>query len=425
MNKKTITLYRRPLFGFRAGATGIATVAKTAAAVAALGLLLAACGRDAATAPGITADTVKIGGSLPLSGALSANGLAQVAGAQAYFKAVNDAGGVAFSDGKKRKIEYIAHDDAYDPGKLVVNFRQLVNQDKVLAVVGSFGTPGNLAVMPETVQLGVPNIFLVTGASVFSAEPAKNPWTIGWLPTYESEGKAFAEFIKAQGKPARVAVLSQNDDVGKAYVRGLEKELEGSQAQIVARQTYEPTDPTVDSQILNLAASKADWFFSAVNVPRLQASGLKQIQLTGWKPATFVPTLTSNIAQVIKPSGAGDYFSELRSTTFIKAPASPQFANDPDVVEYLARMAKYSPGVDPNILNAVWGYASAETMVESLKAMKPLSRQGLMDAVHGLKLSKVSMLLPGIGFDGGQPPQAPITGFKLQTLRNGAWVVSE
>ncbi len=394
--------------------------------VGTLAIGLSGCGRDSASAEtGITGDTVKIGGSLPLSGALSANGLAQVAGAQAYYKAINDAGGVAMSDGKKRKIEYISRDDAYDPGKLVLNFRQLVNQDKVFAVVGSFGTPGNLAVLPETVQLKVPNIFLVTGASVFSADPKANPWTVGWLPTYESEGEAFAAFIKAQDKPSRVAVLSQNDDVGKAYVRGLEKGLQGSKAEIVSRQTYEPTDPTVDSQIANLAASKADWFFSAVNVPRLQASGLKQIQLTGWKPATFVPTLTSNIAQVIKPSGAGDYFTELRSTTFIKSPSLPRYAKDADVVEYLARMGKYSAGVDPNILNAIWGYSSAETTVESLKAMKPVSRQGLMDAIHGLKLGKVSMLLPGIGFDGGDAPHAPITGFKLQTYRNGGWESGE
>lgn len=399
---------------------------KFLAVLSVLALGLGGCGRDAPTDPGITAESIKIGGSLPLSGALSANGLAQVAGAQAYYNAINDAGGVEMADGKKRKIEYIARDDAYDPGKLVLNFRQLVNQDKVFAVVGSFGTPGNLAVMPETVQLKVPNIFLVTGASVFSADPAKNPWTIGWLPTYESEGEAFGAFIKAQNKPARVAVLSQNDDVGRAYVRGLENGLQGSKAEIVVRQTYEPTDPTVDSQIANLAASKADWFFSAVNVPRLQASGLKQIQLTGWKPATFVPTLTSNITQVIKPSGAGEYFAELRSTTFIKSPpSSPQFAKDSDVVNYLARMAKYGGGVDPNILNAIWGYATAETMVESLKAMKTLSRQGLMDAIHGLKLGKVSMLLPGIGFNGSQPPQAPITGFKLQTYRDGSWVVAE
>lgn len=422
--KENIAATSRPSRSWLRAARFASAVQRLATA-GALAILLTGCGREAATDPGITADTVKIGGSLPLSGALSANGLAQVAGAQAYYKAVNDAGGVQMSDGKKRRIEYIARDDAYDPGKLVVNFRQLVNQDKVLAVVGSFGTPGNLAVMPEAVTLGVPNVFMVTGASVFSADPKKNPWSIGWLPTYESEGQAFAAFIKAQDKPARVAVLSQNDDVGRAYVRGLEKGLEGSKAEIVIRQTYEPTDPTVDSQMTNLAASKADWFFSAVNVPRLQASGLKQIQLTGWKPATFVPTLTSNVTQVIKPSGAGDYLAELRSTTFIKSPGAPQFAQDPDVAEYLARMAKYSPDVDPLILNAVWGYASAETMVESLKAMRTLTRQGLMDAIHGLKLSKVSMLLPGIGFDGGQPPQAPITGFKLQTFRNGAWVVSD
>ena len=424
-------MYKRKPIGLSRTDTGFDLAKPAAAAIKAVAValsvsvLLLGCGRKSTADPGISDEVVKIGGSLPLSGALSANGIAQVAGAQAYYKAINDAGGVQMSDGKRRKIEYLALDDSYDPGKLVVNFRQLVNQDKVLAVVGSFGTPGNLAVMPETVQLGVPNIFMVSGASVFSADPTKNPWTIGWLPTYESEGQAFGAFIKAQDKPGRVAVLSQNDDVGKAYVRGLEKGLEGSKADIVSRQTYEPTDPTVDSQIANLASSKADWFFSAVNVPRVQASGLKQIQLTGWKPATFVPTLTSNVSQVIRPSGAGDYFSELRSSTFNKVPGSPQFAKDADVVDYLARMKKYSPGVDPNILNAIWGYASAETVVESLKAMKTLSRQGLMDAVRGLKLAKVSMLLPGIGFDGGQPPQAPITGFKLQTFKNGAWVVSE
>jgi branched-chain amino acid transport system substrate-binding protein len=373
--------------------------------------------------PGITDDTIKIGGSLPLSGALSAAGLAEVAGAQAYFKAINDAGGVEMFDGHRRKIEYTALDDGYDPGKLVLNFRRLANQDKVFAVVGSFGTPGNLAVMPETVQLKIPNIFLVTGASVFSRDPKTNPWTIGWLPTYESEGEAFAGLIKASGKPLRVAVLSQNDDVGKAYVQGLENGLRGSQAQIVARQTYEPTDPTVDSQIANLAASKSDWFFSAVNVPRLQASSLKQIQLTDWKPFTLIPTLTSSIAQVVKPSGAGEYLPGLYSSTFVKALTAPRFAHDADVVLYLARMAKYSASTDLASLNAIWGYATAETMVDSLKAMKTLTREGLMDAIHGLKIDNVALLLPGIGFDGGDPPHAPISGFKLQTYKDGAWVV--
>ena len=396
------------------------------ALAAMLAVALSGCGREKTVSDtGISDDTIKIGGSLPLSGALSANGLAQVGGAQAYYKAINDAGGVQMVDGKKRKIEYIARDDAYDPSKLVLNFRQLVNQDLVFAVVGSFGTPGNLALMPEIEKLKVPNIFMVSGASVFSADPAAHPWSIGWLPTYESEGETFGDFIKTKDKAARVAVLSQNDDVGKAYVRGLEQGLKGSGAEIVVRQTYEPTDPTVDSQVANLAASKAGWFFSAVNVPRVQASGLKQIQLSGWKPQTFIPTLTSSIPQVIKPSGAGEYFSELRSTTFVKTPSLLAFASDADVVEYLARVKKYSAEIDPNILNAIWGYASAHTMVESLKAMKTLTRKGLMDAVHGLKLSSVPMLLPGIGFDGGQAPKAPITGFRLQTFQDGGWALQQ
>jgi branched-chain amino acid transport system substrate-binding protein len=398
---------------------------RTTLLLAALALLsgLGTVGAQAET--GITDDTIKIGGSLPLSGALSVNGLAQVAGAQAYYKAIDDAGGVLMFDGHKRKIEYVALNDGYDPGRLVTNFRQLADQDKVFAIVGSFGTPGNMAVMPDTVKLKLPNIFLVSGASVFSADPKANPWTIGWLPTYESEGEAFAGLIKASGTASRVAVLSQNDDVGRAYVRGLETGLMGSKAEIVSRQTYEPTDPTVDSQIVNLAASKADWFFSAINVPRLQGSSLKQIQLTGWKPATFIPTLTSSISQVVAPSGAGDYLPSLHSSTFVKALTSPRFAKDADVVEYLARMAKYSSSTDPQTLNAIWGYASAATTVDSLKAMKSLTREGLMDAIHGLKIASVPLLLPGIGFDGGDPPHAPIGGFKLQTYKAGQWVVGE
>jgi branched-chain amino acid transport system substrate-binding protein len=396
------------------------------ALLAALALALAGCGREESggggqNAPGITDDTVKLGISLPLSGPVSDAGQAQLGGARAYYEAVNAAGGVKMQDGKTRKIQLVYYDDAYEPARSVQNFRKLVDQDRVFAYVGPLGTAQNRAVMPVANQQGVPQIYVASGASLFSRDQSKNKWTIGWQPTYETEGEALAKAVVGMGKPVKVAVIRQNDDLGKAFLNGFNKGIAGSQVSIVAQQTYEPTDTTLDSQVTNAAASKADALLSAVSVIRLQASALTKVRQLGWKPAVLLPGFTSGASTVLKPSGADKYFSQLYTTSFVKAPSDPQWASDQAVTEFRQRMQQYSPKADPNIPNAAWGYATAATLVKTLEAMTDVSRQGLMDAVHKLQADDIPMLLPGLRVDGSAQDTSPISATRLLQFSGGKW----
>lgn len=398
------------------------------AVIAVLALVAAGCGREddsgggsGETAPGITDDTVKLGGSFPLSGPVAAPGTAQSGGLTAFFEAVNEAGGVEMQDGKTRQIEYIRYDDAYDPARTVQNFRKLVDQDQILAYVGALGTPTNAAVMPVANEEEVPQVFLATGASMFSANQEESPWTLGWQPTYEQEGELFGELVAGMGRPLTAAVLYQNDDLGQAYLSGFERGIEGSQVEIVAEQTHERTDSTLDSQITNLAASKPDVLLSAVSVPGLQASALSRMRQVNWKPITLVPVLTATIEDVIVASGADQFFDELYSSNVVKMPDDPQWAEDPAVVEYLERMEQYSPDADPYFANAVWGYATGDTMVRALESMTDMTRQGLMDAIDNLKADDNVMLLPGASLDGSAPDGPPVTGNQLVKFGDGQW----
>lgn len=396
---------------------------RTAAVGLVASLALAGCGRedDAAAAPGVTDSTIKVGTTVPLSGPLSANGTAALGGVKAYFGAVNDAGGVKLADGTKRKLELVHYDDGYDPARAVQNYQKLVNQNQVFALLQTFGTPSNIALMSNATRDKVPQLFVHSGASVFSADQKKNAWTIGWQPTYESEGEAYAKHLVEQDKPVRVAALSQNDDLGKAFLNGFTAGIKGSQVKIVARQTYEPSDPTLDSQIRNLAASKADVLFSAVAIPKLQAGALEKAREIGWSPTVMLISLVSSIKQVITPSGATE---GLLSTAFVKGADDPQWKSDPDVREYLARMKQHSPGADPTIPNAEWGYGSAATFVKALEGMQEVSRDGLMASVDRLS-GDVPLLLPGVTLDGSATDAPPVHGFRIQEFRDGRWNLLE
>lgn len=403
---------------------------RAAGAVAlALVLLAAGCGSrddaggggDGEAAPGITDDTIRLGGSFPLSGPISANGQAQHGGLQAFFEAVNEDGGVEMFDGNRRRIELVFYDDAYEPARSVQNFHRLVDQDQVFALVGNFGTPGNAAVAPLAAQQQVPNVYVASGTSQFSSDREANPWTTGWQPTYLSEGEQLAEYLVSLNRPLRVGVLSQSGDLGDDYVRGFEQGIEGSQVEIVGRQTHEPADATADSQIANLAQSNPDVYFGATGVVRLQAAALQRMQELGWRPITLLPTLTSGISQVVQPSGVGEYVPELISAGISKQPDDPQWSDDQAVTEYLDRMRQHSPDADPNIPNAHWGYATGDTMVRALEAMDGLTRQDLLDAMDSLQDVELPILLPGITVNGASTTEPPVTEFQIQRYQNGQW----
>jgi ABC-type branched-subunit amino acid transport system substrate-binding protein len=290
---------------------------------AVIGMAIAGCGRDeggggSQNTPGIDDTTVKIGISVPLSGPVSDAGTAQLGGAKAYYEAINAAGGVRMRDGKTRKIQLISYDDGYEPGRSAQNFRRLVQQDGVLAVVGGLGTAQNAAVLPVAKELGVPQVYVASGASLFSANATENPWTIGWQPTYEAEGEALAQAAVALNRPITVAVLRQNDDLGNAFLNGFNKGIQGSQVTIAGEiQTYEAADTTVDSQITNLAATRAEVLLSAVAVVRLQISALTKARELGWKPTVLLPGFTQGFTTVLQPSGADKYFDQIYTTGFV------------------------------------------------------------------------------------------------------------
>lgn len=387
-------------------------------------LLVSACGRGETSsgtgdaAPGVTDSTVKIGSSYPLSGPLAANGTAAMSAAKSYFDAVNDDGGVKMADGKTRKIDFVYYDDGYDPARTVQNYKKLTTQDNVFALFQTFGTSPNLSIMDSANADKVPQLFVHSGAAVFSEDQEANPFTVGWSPTYETEGAAFADFLKKRDEPVTVAIISQNDDLGEAFVSGFKDGIDGSQVKVVGEQTYEATDPTLDSQVSQLASTKADVLLSAVAIPKLTAGAMSKAQQLGWDPEHLLVSLVSSTDQVVKPSGL-DGSTGIYSTAFLKAADDPQWADDEDVMEYVARMKASAPNADPTIPNAAWGYASAASLVQALEEMKEVSRESLMDEVHNIS-GTVPLMLPGLELKGSMTEPA-LQELHVQQFKDGTW----
>lgn len=386
--------------------------------------LLSACGRGEGSsgtgsdAPGVTDSTVKIGSSYPLSGPLAANGTAAMSAAKSYFDAINEEGGVEMADGKTRKIEFVYYDDGYDPARTVQNYKKLTTQDDVFTLFQTFGTSPNLSIMESANAEEVPQLFVHSGAAVFSEDQEANPYTVGWQPTYETEGAAFADFLKQRDQPVTVAIIAQNDDLGEAFVSGFKDNISGSQVKVVGEQTYEATDPTLDSQVSKLASTKADVLFSAVAIPKLTAGALSKTQQLGWNPEHLLVSLVSSTDQVVKPSGL-DGSTGIYSTAFLKAADDPQWADDEEVTEYVARMKASAPKADPTIPNATWGYGAAATLVKTLEEMEEVNRESLMDEVHNIS-GTVPLMLPGLQLKSSMTAP-PLQQLHIQQFKNGAW----
>jgi branched-chain amino acid transport system substrate-binding protein len=387
-------------------------------------LVAAGCGRPdnsssgggSASAPGVTDTEISIGGSYPLSGPLGPNGQAAAGGAKAVFEAVNAAGGVKMGDGKTRKINFTYYDDGYDPAKTAQNFTKLAN-DNVFALFQTFGTAPNIAIMKQANQRKIPQVYVHAGDLLFSNDPGKNPYTIGWQPTYESEGKMYGQFLADQNKPLTVAVLRQADTLGAVFLQGLTEGIQGSQVKLVGTQTYVPSDPTVDAQISKLKTTNADALFMAVAIPPLMISGLQHAKTLGWSPTVFMASMTSSINQIIGPGKLTDN-TKLYTASFLKAPDNPQYASDPAVKEYLDRFKSYGGNANPYITNAQWGYGAAQTFVNALEQLKTVTRDGLMQTVRTMK-TEVPLLQPGLSYDGSQVP--PISKLYLNHYVNGTW----
>jgi ABC-type branched-subunit amino acid transport system substrate-binding protein len=334
----------------------------------------------------------------------------------AYFEKVNDEGGI---DG--RKITLISLDDAYAPPKTVEQTRKLVEQEEVLALFSSLGTPTNTAIHKYVNARKVPHLFLSTGASKWG-DPQHFPWTMGWAPNYRQEGAIYARFILRTYPQARIAVLYQNDDFGKDFLQGFQAGLgEMSGKMIVAQATYEPTDPTVDSQITTLKASGADTFFD-IAAPKAAAQAIRKAHDLGWRPLHLLQSVAASISTTLKPAGLDNAVGVV-SSAYYKDPTDPQWAGDPGVAAYLAWMKRYYPAGNPDDVLNVWGYSQAQTMEQVLKQCgDDLTRENVMRQAANLKNLQLPMLLPGIKINTSPTDYYPIKQVQLMKFDGRQWV---
>jgi len=362
-------------------------------------------GGSNAASPGITDSSITLGITTPLSGAIAGQGTCTVAGVTAYFGALNAAGGVKFGDGKTRTVNIKSYDDGYDPQKSLANFQQMVS-DNVFAATAGLGTPTNRAFREAAISQKVPQVLVMTGDPLFS-DRKQSPWQLGFVPIYQNEGAAFGKLIAGSGQPHKVAILSQNDDYGKGYVQGFKDAIKGaSNISVVGEQTYEATDTSVDPQLTQLASSGADVFFDAMSITPLAIASLQKAQQLGWKPSWFLPSNTSSPAAILGPGGAAAY-PGIYSVSFAKAPQSPAFAKDPDVVKFLADLKQYAKYPDmPAFPHCMWSYMVGATLEQAFKTMTEPTRDSFMTALRNVKSLQAPLMLSGTSVDtttDGQP----------------------
>jgi branched-chain amino acid transport system substrate-binding protein len=354
---------------------------------------------------------IKVGNIMPYSGPLSA--YATIGKTQtAYFNKINAEGGI-----NGRKINFISYDDGFSPPKTVEQARKLVESDEVLLIFQSLGTPTNLAIEKYMNTNKVPQLFVATGATKFGDQ--KNfPWTMGWQPTYQIEGHIYANYLLKNHPNGKIAVLYQNDDSGRDYLKGLKDGLAGKM-QIVAETPYEPADPTVDSQIITLKASGADIFFNESS-PKFAAQAIKKVAELGWKPVHLLASISSSVGSVLKPAGL-ENSKGILSSGYLKDPTDPTWKGDPAVKEWAAFMDKYYSEGDKTSTFTVYGYLTAQTLVQVLKQCgDELTRENVMKQAANLKNLELGMLLPGIKINTGPNDYYPIKQMQMSRF-NGEY----
>jgi branched-chain amino acid transport system substrate-binding protein len=364
--------------------------------------------------PGASDAEIKIGNINPYSGPASAYGLIGKTIA-AYFKKVNAEGGI-----NGRKINFISYDDAYSPPKAVEQARKLVESDEVLLIFQSLGTPSNTAIQKYMNAKKVPQLFVATGATKWG-DPKHFPWTMGWQPSYQSEARIYAKYLLEKQPNAKIGILYQNDDYGKDYVKGLKDGL-GSKAgaMIVSEQPYETSDPTVDSQIVNLKASGADVFFN-VTTPKFAAQAIKKAAEIGWKPLHLLNNVSQSIGGVLKPAGLENSVGIL-STYYLKDATDPGIKDDPGYKDWLAFMDKYFAEGDKTSSFTVYGYTVAQTLAQVLKQCGDnLTRENVMKQAASLKDLDLGMLLPGIKINTSATDFYPIQQMQMQRFDGHRW----
>jgi branched-chain amino acid transport system substrate-binding protein len=364
---------------------------------------------------GAADSTIKIGNTAPYSGPASAYGtIARAEGA--YFQMLNDQGGI---DG--RKIDFMTLDDGYSPPKTVEQTRRLVEQDEVLAMFSSVGTAPNISVQKYLNIKKVPQLFVSSGATRWN-DPAHFPWTVGLNPTYELEGRVYAQYILKTKPNAKIAIITPNEDAGKDYLRGFKEGLGEHVDQLVAQTTYLTTDPTIDSQIVLMQTSGADVFFAEAT-PKFAAQAIKKVGAMGWKPLIILPSVSNSFSAVLEPAGLENAVGVVTGL-YLKDPNDVRWADDPGLKEWLAWMKKYQPNASTGDLFNVQGYTAAQVMENVLKNCKDdLSRENILKQAANLNGLALPMLLPGIKITTEPNNVTPIRQVQMARFDGKSWVL--
>jgi branched-chain amino acid transport system substrate-binding protein len=362
--------------------------------------------------PGATDTDIKIGNINPYSGPASAYGTIGRTIA-AYFTKVNAEGGI-----HGRRINFISYDDGYSPPKTVEQARKLVESDEVLLIFQSLGTAHNSAIERYMNSKGVPQLFVATGATKFG-DPKNFPWTMGWQPNYQSEGRIYAKYVLEHQPNGKIGVLYQNDDYGKDLVKGIKDGLQGK-IPVVSEQPYETTDPTINSQMISLKTSGADILFN-VATPKFAAQAIRKVAELDWHPLHIVNNVSNSVGSVLQPAGL-ENAKDLLSTHYIKDPTDPTWKDDQNFKDWQAFMEKYFPDGDRTSSFTVYGYAVAHTMVHVLEQCgDDLTRANVMKQAASLKDLSNPMLLPGITINTSATDFFPIEQMRMMRFTGERW----
>jgi branched-chain amino acid transport system substrate-binding protein len=362
---------------------------------------------------GATDAEIKLGNIMPYSGPASAYGVIGKT-EEAYFKKINAEGGI-----NGRKINFISYDDGYSPPKAVEQARKLVESDEVLFIFNPLGTPSNSAIQKYMNVKKVPQLFVATGAAKWN--DAKDfPWTMGWQPSYQVEARIYAKYLLKEKPDAKIAIMYQNDDFGKDYLKGLKEGLGAKASMLIAEESYETSEPTIDNHIVKLKASGADVFLN-IATPKFAAQAIKKVAEIEWKVLHIVTNVSSSIGAVIKPAGF-ENAQGILSATYAKDASDSQWDNDPGMKKFNAFLEKYYPEGNKQDANVIYGYGVAQTMVKVIEMCGDnLTRENVMKQAASLKDFVPDTMLPGVKINTSATDFAPIEQLQMQRFKGEKW----
>ncbi|QAU44912.1 ABC transporter substrate-binding protein [Bradyrhizobium guangzhouense] len=363
---------------------------------------------------GATDTEIKIGNIMPYSGPASAYGVIGKT-EEAYFKMINDKGGI-----NGRKIVFVTYDDGYSPPKAVEQVRKLVESDEVLAVFNPLGTPSNTAIQKYLNAKKIPQLFVATGATKWN-DPKNFPWTMGWQPSYQSEAQIYAKWLMKEKPDAKVAILYQNDDFGKDYLKGTKDGLGAKAAStIIMEESYEVSEPSIDGHIVKIKAANPDVLL-IYTTPKFGAQTIKKTAELGWKPLQIITNVSASVGSVMKPAGF-EASQGVLSAAYAKDGADPRWADDAGMKKWVEFLDKYMPGADKTDSSIVYGYGAAQTLVKALEQCgDDLTRANLMKQAASLKDFAPDTLLPGVKINTGPNDFAPISQLQMQRFKGEKW----